>query len=80
MSSNSQIIRFPKGCTRRYVIVQVRQIETGVGCYDADREMVGFVRTQNQAQKDRVEELLVDCLDSSKKFKQPDWSFLDSEE
>lgn len=72
----SNILRFKKGAVRTYVIAQVKPLDTGVGCFDAKGEMLGFIPVTDPAQKDRVEELIIDFIDGSKKMKQPDWSFI----
>lgn len=72
----SNILRFKKGAVRTYVIAQVKQLDTGVGCFDSKGEMLGFIHVTNPVQKDRVEELIIDYIDDTKKTKQPDWSFI----
>ncbi len=75
--SQSQFIRFMAGCCRLYVIARIAQLESGVACYDSKGDMVGFLPTTDEALKARAENLLYDCIDPTKKFKQPDWSFLE---
>lgn len=71
----SNILRFKKGAVRTYVITRVAQLDTGVGCFDAKDTMLGFIAVTDPAQKDRVEELIIDYIDGVKK-KHPDWSFI----
>ena len=72
----SNFLRLPKGAVRPYVIAQVRQLDTGVACFDSKGEMLGFIPVTIPAEKDRVEELIIDYIEGTKKMKHPDWSFI----
>lgn len=69
-----------KGAVRTYIVVRVGQVRNGIGCYDARGEMVWYLRVTDQAQRDRAELLVIDCIDPAKKFKQPDWSFITNDD
>lgn len=76
MAKKSLIIRFPDGtCARAYVI-------NGVA-FDGDSVIVqgsGFVITtidvDNYEDRQRVMDLIYECMEKGKSATQPDWSFL----
>lgn len=76
MSNNTSIIRFPNGaCARTYAI-------TGVA-FDGDCILVqgsGFViarfEVDNFEDRQRVADLIFECMEKGKQATQPDWSFL----
>lgn len=78
--SMSEIIRLVRGCVRRFVPVRVDQMPTGVAYFNNEDKIVGFVKVHRQDLKDKVEQIMIDAIDPKKKFKQPDWSFLQDDD
>jgi hypothetical protein len=76
----SNFIRFKKAAVRTYVIAKVVELDNGVGAYDSQDEMIGFVRQTDAAKKTKIVDLLLDCLDPKKKFKAPDLQSLEEAE
>lgn len=68
----SNFIRFKKAAVRAYVIAGVKELDNGVGAYNSQNEMVGFVRQTDAVKKTKIMQELLECLDHSKKFKAPD--------
>lgn len=74
---STTMLRFPHGggC-RPYVIASINIEDTGVSAVNASGIVVGWVPTSNSTSRARVAEALMDCLDSGKRFVQPNWSEL----
>ena len=73
----SNILRFPNGggC-RPWVIANVVVEDNGVGCYDNNTNMIGWVSCEDFDARHRVANAIMDCLDAGKRFQQPDWEKL----
>lgn len=73
----SNILRFSNGggC-RPWVIANVVVEDSGVGCYDSNTNMIGWVPTSDPDAQRRVADAIMDCLDAGKRFQQPDWEKL----
>lgn len=76
----SNFIRFKKAAVRTYVIAKVAELDNGVGAFDSQNEMVGFVRQTDPLKKAKIVDVLLDCLDPNKKFKAPDLLSLEEPE